>query len=81
MKPNADLNEPCKPDPLAWGDNFTVPDWLRALERHAHDAIATGFGATAPPLRRVLTRGEVCKRVREARPALGGLFFAARRPV
>ncbi|MEP7126893.1 MAG: hypothetical protein ABJE95_38535 [Byssovorax sp.] len=64
---------------LCWSDPREARQWLFALREQTLDAIATGEDATRAPRRRIFSRHEARRRIREAEGAIARLFAAAER--
>ena len=72
--------DPNPPPALDWGDPAAVQHWIDAVRLRADDAIGAGRDATARKRRRVLSRAEARRKIRDADSALAALFSQARPP-
>ena len=72
--------EPDPPPALDWGDPAAVQRWLDAVRIAQDDAIAAGLDATRRKRRRVLSRAEAKRKIRDAAGVLAALFTQAAPP-
>ena len=71
------MSAPNPPAALDWGDPAAVNAWALDVYTQARDAIGAGLDATASKPRRVLSRAEARKAIREANGALRMAFAFA----
>jgi hypothetical protein len=76
---NGPKSGPVRTERLHFEDRDRMRDWVKALRDAANDAVAAGTDATRRFSKRVLSRAEARRKLRDAERSIEGLLAVAER--